>query len=190
MHCLAILSPFFRQSRTFLASLVGLPPVAWFAPDQKRWLTAKTPRHWSGFLRRFAAASAHCDRNGLWFSSKTRLHYIRVCQTYNPCENAMLYECGKSFSHIYKAYNFHKDHVRHALMELSLKVFKKDFCTFFVSLFCILCLKTRIWVSISRSDTECTIEIWVIGICFTKYFTWKPEEIVKRSKFGSKRTLH
>ena len=77
MHCLAILSPFFRQSRTFLASLVGLPPVAWFAPDQKRWLTAKTPRHWSGFLRRFAAASAHCDRNGLWFSSKTRLHYIR-----------------------------------------------------------------------------------------------------------------
>ena len=145
MHCLAILSPFFRQSRTFLASLVGLPPVAWFAPDQKRWLTAKTPRHWSGFLRRFAAASAHCDRNGLWFSSKTRLHYI--------------------------------------IMELSLKVFKKDFCTFFVSLFCILCLKTRIWVSISRSDTECTIEIWVIGICFTKYFTWKPEEIVKRSKF-------
>merc|ERR1719208_468416 len=73
MHCLAILRPFLRQSRTFLWSLVGLPSVALLAPDQKRWLTARTPRHWSGFLRRLAAARAHWDLSGAWFSSRVQV---------------------------------------------------------------------------------------------------------------------
>ena len=30
----------------------------------------------------------------------------------------MLCKCGKSFSHIYRAYNFHKDHIKHTLNEL------------------------------------------------------------------------
>ena len=38
-------------------------------PDQKRCEHTCTPRHWSGFLSSFDAASAHWVRNGLWFSS-------------------------------------------------------------------------------------------------------------------------
>ena len=35
--------------------------------------TCRTPRHWSGFLRSLAAARAHCERRGSWFSSEKQL---------------------------------------------------------------------------------------------------------------------
>ena len=44
----------------------------------------------------------------------------------------MLCKCGKSFSHIYKAYNFHKDHVSYALLEegsvKDLNIIESDAC--------------------------------------------------------------
>ena len=61
--------------RYILITLTSSSLDSWDLPDQNKCEQTATPRHWSGFLSSFAAASAHLVRRGSWFSSVK--HFIR-----------------------------------------------------------------------------------------------------------------
>ena len=66
--------------------------------------TWSTPRHWSGFLRSLAAARAHWERSGSWFSSEKQLICWKV-----PMIRLIAASCARlsdiSSSYKEKAYN-------------------------------------------------------------------------------------
>ena len=61
--------------------------------------TWSTPRHWSGFLSSFAAARAHWERRGSWFSSEKQLICWKV-----PIIRLIAASCAR-LSEISSSYN-------------------------------------------------------------------------------------